>query len=268
MTIGGTSEKNLGIKRGIKRVVCFLSLFAGISGFDLAAYWAGLRFDGHYFSEIDKYAADVFQKRFPEAIALGDVRRIEYGKLPKGDWIVAGGPPCQPFSNAGKKLHREDTRNLWPEAARVMAELRPAVCIFENVFESLEYVDGEILPQIEDIGYKTLPVCLSARAIGADHTRKRLWIVAYPDGLDGETWLGFFNAHENAVFNRCCQSRFSPKRWMDAVREAAGGNDGVSERVGIKCYGNAIVPQCAELFFMLPFFDRWRVPGGVNDVHP
>jgi site-specific DNA-cytosine methylase len=57
-----------------------LSLFAGIGGFDLGAYWAGLRFDGHYFSEIDQYAAGVFQKRFPEAVALGDVRSIEYDK--------------------------------------------------------------------------------------------------------------------------------------------------------------------------------------------
>jgi site-specific DNA-cytosine methylase len=44
----------------------FLSLFSGIGGFDLTAYWAGLRFDEHYFSEIDKYASAVFQKRFPE----------------------------------------------------------------------------------------------------------------------------------------------------------------------------------------------------------
>jgi hypothetical protein len=88
-----------------------------------------------------------------------------------------------------------------------------------------------------------------------------VWIIAYPDGFNVETWMGFFNASEKAVFNRCNQSRFSPDRWMDAVRKAAGGNDEVSKRVGIKCYGNAIVPQCAELFFMLPFFDKWREPG-------
>jgi hypothetical protein len=46
---------------------------------------------------------------------------------------------------------------------------------------------------------------------------------------------------------------------MDAVGAASRSNDGVSQRVGIKCLGNAIVPPYAELFFMLPIFDKWRI---------
>jgi DNA (cytosine-5)-methyltransferase 1 len=38
----------------------FLDLFSGIGGFALGAQWAGLKFDGHYFSEVDKYASDAF----------------------------------------------------------------------------------------------------------------------------------------------------------------------------------------------------------------
>ena len=57
----------------------FLDLFSGIGGFALAAYNAGLRFDKHYFSEIDKYAIKVYQKRFPEAIALGDIKTVTGG---------------------------------------------------------------------------------------------------------------------------------------------------------------------------------------------
>ena len=47
----------------------FLDLFSGIGGFALGAYWAGLRFDGHYFSEVDDYAIKVYQQRFPDASA-------------------------------------------------------------------------------------------------------------------------------------------------------------------------------------------------------
>jgi hypothetical protein len=88
--------------------------------------------------------------------------------------------------------------------------------------------------------------------------KQRQWIIAYPDRLNAETWMGIFAANEKEICDRYSQSRFEPKWWMDAVYSHAGGNDGVSGRVGIKHLGNAIVPQCAELFFMLPCFDKWR----------
>jgi DNA (cytosine-5)-methyltransferase 1 len=186
------------------------------------------------------------------------VRTIDYSFLPRGDWVITGSPPCQPFSNAGGKKGKQDKRNLFPETIRAIQGLRPCIAIFENVFEVLDYVDGEILPAIENCGYKTETVYLPARTIGADHKRGRLWIIAYSDRLDVETWLGV-RAKEKAVFDRYSQSCFSPKRWMDAVGSASRGNNGLSERVGIKCLGNAIVPQCVELFFMLPIFDKWRI---------
>ena len=55
----------------------YLDLFSGIGGFALGAYWAGLRFDYHYFSEIDDYAIKVYQRRFPDAIGLGDITKID-----------------------------------------------------------------------------------------------------------------------------------------------------------------------------------------------
>ena len=71
------------------------SFFAGIGGFALGAEWAGLHFDKHYFSEVDDYAIKVYSKRFPGAIALGDITKIDGTKLPAGEWIIAGGFPCQ-----------------------------------------------------------------------------------------------------------------------------------------------------------------------------
>ena len=98
----------------------FLDLFSGIGGFSLGAYWAGLRFDNHYFSEVDPYAVKIYQQRFPDAVPLGDITKI-YGqtlvnadrgrylgieeikgtgirevssKRGSGDWILAGGFPC------------------------------------------------------------------------------------------------------------------------------------------------------------------------------
>jgi site-specific DNA-cytosine methylase len=59
----------------------YVDLFSGIGGFAPGACIAGLRFDRRYFSEIDKYAVEVYQKRFPQAIGLGDITKIDWREL-------------------------------------------------------------------------------------------------------------------------------------------------------------------------------------------
>lgn len=59
----------------------YLDLFSGIGGFALGAYWAGMKFENHYYSEIEKYPAELYQLRFPDSIALGDITKIDF------DWL-------------------------------------------------------------------------------------------------------------------------------------------------------------------------------------
>ena len=171
-------------------MTAFLDLFSGIGGFALGAYWAGLRFDKHYFSEVDGYAIQVYQKRFPEAELLGDIRNVDYRKLPKGEWFVTGGFPCQPHSVAGKKQASKDERDLWPECRRMLCELRPTAALFENV-PGLFISDGGrffngILSDIYQCGYDAEWQVISAAEVGAEHLRKRVWIVAHPRCEHGE----------------------------------------------------------------------------------
>ncbi len=63
----------------------------------------------------------------------GDVREVDYSKLEGNVDLVAGGPPCQPFSLAGKHRGQRDRRDMFPEVARAIRELRPRAFIFENV---------------------------------------------------------------------------------------------------------------------------------------
>jgi hypothetical protein len=219
---------------------------------------------------VDKYAIDVFQRRFPEAIPLGDIRRIDYGKLPKGEWVIVGGPPCQPFSLQGRRLHEKDSRNMWPEAIMAVRELRPRVAVFENVCGVLEYLDGYALPEIESIGYKTEAICIPASAFGADHKRERWWIIAYADSVRCK-WLQMLGGI-------CKEKRIkAPSFESLSVCNGAGGlgtfpripgeDDGIPFRLErLKCLGNAIVPQCAEVIFRLPVFDRWRQEAGLKGV--
>lgn len=61
-----------------------------------------------------------------------DVRTVNWHSFTDID-LVAGGPPCQPFSIGGKHRGNVDTRNMWPEAIRAVREIMPKAFLFENV---------------------------------------------------------------------------------------------------------------------------------------
>jgi DNA (cytosine-5)-methyltransferase 1 len=161
----------------------FMSLFSGIGGFDLGAYWAGLRFDGHYFSEVDSYAIKDYKKRFPDAIPLGDVRNIRGEELPEGSWIIAGGFPCQDISVAGKGAGLDGSRSgLWHEYARLIGEIRPRFAIMENVGALTVRGLDRVLGSLSKAGYDAEWCDIRASDVGALHRRERIWIVGYPRG--------------------------------------------------------------------------------------
>lgn len=62
-----------------------------------------------------------------------DVRDIRYNEIAQSVDLVAGGPPCQPFSMGGKAKGRMDSRDMFPEAVRAVRELHPRYFVFENV---------------------------------------------------------------------------------------------------------------------------------------
>lgn len=63
----------------------------------------------------------------------GDVREIKWSELEVEVDLVAGGPPCQPFSVGGLAKGYDDARDMWPETIRAVRELRPRAFMFENV---------------------------------------------------------------------------------------------------------------------------------------
>lgn len=147
----------------------------------MGAEWAGLEFDGHYFSEVDDYAIKVYERRFPGAVPLGDITKVDGRSLPPGEWIIAGGFPCQDISVAGKGAGLAGKRSgLWFEYARLVGELRPRYAIMENVgaltFRGLDAVLGSLA----EIGYDAEWQDIRASDVGAPHRRERIWIVAYP----------------------------------------------------------------------------------------
>lgn len=162
----------------------YLDLFSGIGGFALGAYWAGIKVKNHYFSEIEPYAVELYKKRFPDAILLGNITNINYEELINNEeWVITGGFPCQPHSLAGKRKGSKDERDLWSYCRETVRVLRPRFAIFENVPGLLSSEHGtffeRILKEMAEIGYNVEWTNISAKQIGARHKRDRIWIVAY-----------------------------------------------------------------------------------------
>lgn len=157
------------------------SLFSGIGGFDLAAQW--MAWDNVFHVEKEPFPRQVLKYYWPKAHSYKDIKKTDFTKYKHAIDILSGGFPCQPFSNAGKRLGTEDDRNLWPEMFRAVRETSPSYVVAENVPGLLNWGEGVVFQQIytdlENEGYEVQSLLLPASGIGAPHRRYRLWIVAY-----------------------------------------------------------------------------------------
>lgn len=116
-----------------------VELFAGAGGLAMGVTLAG--FESLAVIEWDHWACDTIrenQKRGYPVVAdwplwEGDVREFDWSLIPEGIDLLAGGPPCQPFSMGGKHRAYGDKRDMFPATVEVVRTLRPKSFIIENV---------------------------------------------------------------------------------------------------------------------------------------
>ncbi|MEK6322696.1 MAG: DNA cytosine methyltransferase [Acidobacteriota bacterium] len=116
-----------------------VEIFAGAGGLALGVSQAGFSHDAVI--EVDRHAcatikANQVQKIRPVIdwpLFEQDVSRFDFSTIQEGLDLLCGGPPCQPFSLAGKSLGHSDARNMFPATVSVVRQLRPRAFLFENV---------------------------------------------------------------------------------------------------------------------------------------
>lgn len=155
----------------------YASLFTGIGGFDLAAYWND--FNIVFQCETNKYCNECNTKNFPKSHKYLDIKQFNakhyYGAID----IISGGFPCQPFSYAGKRNGKDDDRHLWSEMYRIIREVQPPFVICENVPGIISMELDKVLSDLEDCNYTTETFIIPAAGKGAWHRRDRVWVIAY-----------------------------------------------------------------------------------------
>lgn len=213
-----------------------ISLFSGAMGLDLGLISAGL--DVKISQDIDLWCARTMEANHHPYI-MGDIQAL-IAKDPQCQFLfdgmrdpidredvfaVVGGPPCQPFSTAGKRLGTNDPRgSLFMEFAHVVRTLHPRFFVMENVKGLLSSAirprtkdesdkrplepdeqPGSVFKVIkqtfEDIGYKIVYGCLDAAHYGVPQFRERLLIIGSRDHED--IFLPIpthFQVHQNPDF--------------------------------------------------------------------
>ena len=164
----------------------FISLFAGVGGFDLGMEQAGHECVAQV--EWDKNAAGVLKHRWPNVPLFCDVSKVSADDLPDADFITYGFP-CQDLSVAGKREGLDGKRSgLFYEATRLIRELRSRGCglrfaVAENVGGLFSADDGLALArcirELLDCGScETGWRLLDSQYFGVAQRRKRVFIVS------------------------------------------------------------------------------------------
>lgn len=182
-----------------------LSLFSGGGGLDLGFERAGFEHAGSW--DVLQAAADTIAQNRPawgvHGGPTGDVSNVRWSTWRGCVDVVHGGPPCQPFSVAGKRRGAKDERDMIPAFVRAVRAMRPAAFLFENVaalggpsFRS--YLETALF---EPLGryYFIHALSLSAEWFGVPQRRRRLLLVGFRRRRDDNRWMPPHATHASVV---------------------------------------------------------------------
>lgn len=216
---------------------------------------------GAYYNEIDPFAAAWLRElikagliadgevdeRSIELVQPGDVRgftqchffagiggwsyALRLAGWPDSRPVWTGSCPCQKSSSAARG--RSVAVERWPDMRRLIAECRPRTFFGEQV-PRRAWVD-RVVPDLERLEYAVGAAVLPALCVGQDHLRERFYFV-------GDT-----DRHGESGVRVDAEVARVPRYRSDAG--SVGDSDGLSERmVALSGFGNAIVPQVAQVF--------------------
>lgn len=162
-----------------------LDVFAGAGGLSTGLAEAGFEVVGGV--ERDRDACETFAKAHPSAeVVEGDVGRVPLRRWRDEVEVVAGGPPCQPWSTGGKRLGPADARDGWPAYLRVLDEVRPRAFVAENVAGLASrarraHLDA-LLGELAARGFVVTSRLVDAAGYGVPQHRHRLVVVGVRGG--------------------------------------------------------------------------------------
>lgn len=183
----------------------------------------GLAMAGFHHIALVEYEEDyckVLKRNRPEwNVICEDLHNFD-GKAYRGIDLFAGGVPCPPFSVAGKQLGQDDERDLFPEAIRLIDEIKPRAIMLENVrgFLDPRFDDyrEQILNSIRALGYKVYMKLLNANDYGVPQLRPRVVIVGLRNDIEREFEYPEPNPSNTPTVGKALEKLMSANGWSGA----------------------------------------------------
>ena len=182
-----TARRTIGRLPGVLRCV---EICTGAGGQALGLEQAGFAHDAVV--EIDRDACETLRKNRGASwkIIEADIAGVDGSEF-RGADLLAGGVPCPPFSVAGHQLGAADERDLFPQALRLVGQIRPRAVLLENVRGlAAARFDGyreQVASRLAGLGYRTWWRLIQASEHGLPQLRPRFVLVAI-----GQDWAGSF----------------------------------------------------------------------------
>tara|TARA_R110001632_G_scaffold131683_1_gene245901 strand:+ start:82 stop:942 length:861 start_codon:yes stop_codon:yes gene_type:complete len=270
-----------------KELPTVIAFCAGYGGIERGLDLAGVEHRVIAYVEIEAFAiANLVSKMeaglLPPAPIYTDIKTFPSHLFRGKVSILTGGYPCQPFSAAGKRLGEDDPRHLWPHIRRHIEAVRPIQCFFENVEGHVSLGLSTVVSDLEEDGYRTTWGIFSAREVGANHQRKRVYImansnntrfgqskqanetqsskrldsgsvsqrknVAYTDsalGTGGSIPGGVHKEHTDVDSGSNTSRRVATFKWPTEPRVGRVVDGGTNRVDRLRMLGNGVVPQTA-----------------------
>lgn len=219
-----------------------VELFAGGGGMALGMHIAGVEHE--QLVEWDPKACDILRvnaERAPQLWKRENIRQMDVQ-----DWLeesaelgledidlIAGGPPCQPFSiGSHKKAGHADDRNMFPAAIDAVRRLRPKTFVFENVpgllrsgtLHYYEYIEDQLRkPEVmfregenwdehrarikqaskNGLAYRVYREVVNAANLGVPQLRQRVFLIGIRSDIPGAgDWKAILPDHsEDALLH-------------------------------------------------------------------
>jgi len=237
-----------------------LALFAGAGGGILAGKLLGWRTVCAV--ERSAYAAQVLAQRQNDGILESFPIWSDVCSFDGRPWrgivdVISGGFPCQDISVAGKGAGITGARSgLWKEFARIIGEVRPRYVFVENSPRLRKLGLDVVIGDLAKLGYDTEWDVISAEDLGANHQRKRMWIVAYTNSEQLQRgWCQRSIERPARLCNgtgghkiKCVSA--AATRWWAVEPDVGRVAHGVANRVDrISALGNGQVPIVAATAF-------------------
>ncbi len=185
-------------------------------------------------------SCEILRHRKPwqaDRVVCGDVGSIDFAGFAGQVGLLSGGPPCQPWSQSGRRLGIDDPRDLLRSIDKLVAAVQPEVFLFENVpglasHSSQAYLDDVLHrlrePGVGGIRYGVVSGILNAADFGVAQTRRRIFILGFRDMPSSFAYSIFDAIAESATHRNPLVADDSKPRWRtlrDVLpdHEARGG---------------------------------------------